>query len=176
MRHFDEIYTTIADDYGIFRTADAVELGITGVELSRWVKSGRIRRLAQGVYRLAMYQPTDLDRYAVACASVSADAHLYGTAVLAMHQLAFVSPAKVTVALPRRFRGKVADWIDVVNARVSDATWYFGIPSQTVADALVTCKGLVMGERLLQAAEEAFDRELISSTELDRVRKEIAHG
>lgn len=173
MRHFDQIYMDAADDYGIFRAADAAALGITGVELSRWVRSGRLRRLAHGVYRLSMQQPTDLDRYAVACATVSPDAVLYGTAVLAMHQLAFVNPAKVTVALSRRYRGRVPDWVEVVDERVPAPTWYSGIPSQAVADALVACKGLVMDDRLLQAAEEAFDRELIDSVELEAVRRKI---
>ena len=102
-------------------------------------------------------------------------AYLYGDAVLAMHGLALANPRAVTVALPRRTRKKVPDWVRIVAPKGGGApVRYEGIPSQSVANALRACAGSVMRDRLLDAIGDARARGLITAAEQRRLRKEIA--
>jgi hypothetical protein len=50
-----------------------------------------------------------------------------------------------------------------------DLTIYEGIPTTTITRALLDCRGLVMGERLVSAAREAATRGLLRRGEADRV-------
>lgn len=174
MKHFDYIYEIAADNYGLVTAAEAREAGIVSAELKRWVDDGRLVRRGQGVYRLSRYVPTPFDRYAEACALVGDDAFLYGEAVLAMFGLALVNPVMLTVATPTRRRKKLPSWIKVIQAPGDEATFNEGIPSQSVADAIMACRGIVMEERLLQAVEDARSRGLLDTAEYKALRREFA--
>jgi hypothetical protein len=54
-----------------------------------------------------------------------------------------------------------------------DLTVYEGIPSATVARALLDCRGLVMGDRLLEAAHQAARVGLLRRREAGRVLAEL---
>ena len=137
MAHFDEIYEIAVDNYGLITYAQAREAGLVGAELNRYVADGRLDKRGYGVYKLTRYVPTDYDRFAEAVALVGEGAYLYGDAVLAMHDLALVNPKSITVALPRRSRRKLPDWIRIVVPKINETpNRYEGIPSQSVADAL----------------------------------------
>lgn len=174
MNHFDCIYEIAADNYGLVTAAAAKDAGIVSAELKRWVDDGRLERKGQGVYKLVRYIPTPYDRYAEACALVGDDAFLYGEAVLAMHDLALVNPATLTVATPTRRRKKLPPWIKVIQVTEGDATNSEGIPCQTVADAIRTCRGSVMDERLSQAVEDARSKGLLSTVEYEILKGEFA--
>ncbi|MDO4183613.1 MAG: type IV toxin-antitoxin system AbiEi family antitoxin domain-containing protein [Coriobacteriia bacterium] len=174
MNHFDYIYEIAADNYGIVTAAQAKNAGVTGAEMRRWVKSGRLERKGQGVYKLVRYVPTPYDRYAEACALVGDDAYLYGQSVLAMFGLALVNPSVVTVATPTRRRKRLPAWVRVVRGQAGRSTFNEGIRSQSVADAIESCRGLVMVSRLAQAVEDARARGLLSSSEYAQLKKEFA--
>lgn len=175
MTHFDEIYEIAADNYGLVTYTQAQEAGIVGAELNRYVADGRLDRRGHGVYKLTRHVPTGYDRFAEAVALAGEGAYLYGDAVLAMHGLALANPRAVTVALPRRTRKKVPDWVRIVAPKGGDApVRYEGIPSQSVANALRACAGSVMRGRLLDAIGDARARGLITAAEQRRLRKEIA--
>lgn len=174
MAHFDDIYEIAADNYGLVTTAQAEAVGATRAELSRWVKLGRLVRRGRGVYRLTRWMPTEYDRYAEAVALVGEGAFLAGDAVLSMYGLALVNPSTITVATPNRVRKSLPEWINLVPSGDSAHRAYEGIPSQSVADALIACKGRVMPERLLEAAREAKERGLVRDSEYKELRKELA--
>jgi len=174
MAHFDDIYEIAADNYGIVTFAEAKEAGVTSVELRRYVSNGRLERLGQGVYKLTRYIPTPYDKYAEAVALVGPGSYIHGEAVLAMHDLALVNPAKMSVATARRTRKQLPGWISVV---ASDNTKtpanYEGIPSQSVGDALRFCKGSVMKERLIDAIYAAAYKGLIDEATETALREEF---
>ncbi|WP_165248118.1 type IV toxin-antitoxin system AbiEi family antitoxin domain-containing protein [Adlercreutzia sp. ZJ141] len=174
MTHFDDIYEIAADNYGLVTTAQAEEVGATRSELARWARLGKLDRRGRGLYRILQWVPTEYDRYAEAVALVGEEAFLVGDAVLSMHGLALVNPAKITVATPNRTRKALPEWVSVVPAKDAEQTIYEGIPSQSVYDALVACKGRVMPERLLDAARDAKERGLVRDDEYRRLRKELA--
>ena len=51
---------------------------------------------------------------------------------------------------------------------------YEGIARQTVADAIRTCKGTVMKERLMEAIEDAGRQGLVGRQEYQELKKEFA--
>ena len=173
MTHFDDIYEIAADNYGLITAGEAADAGATSIELSRWVKSGRLEHRGHGLYKLVRYIPTDHDRFAEAVALVGPEAYLVGTSVLAMHNLGFVNPSKITVATERRVRRKLPEWVEVVPAQGCVPTSYEGVPSQSVADALRACKGKVMRERLASAVEEAYAKGLLKDEDHKRLKGEF---
>lgn len=174
MIHFDEIYEIAADGHGIVTTAQAREIGVTTGEMSRWCNDGRLIRRGHGVYKLARWVPTAYDPFAEAVALVGSGAYLWGNAVLSMHGLALVDPAAVTVATSKRVRKKLPTWVRLVPASPEETpTRYEGIPSQSVANALLACRGAIMPERLIDATDQARSEGLISKEEHETLREEL---
>lgn len=174
MTKFDDIYEIAADNYGIITSTEATEVGVTTGELRRFVNSGRLKHLGQGVYRLTRYAPTPLDQYAAAVALVGQNSYIYGESVLAMHSLALVNPLKMSVAATKRVRKKLPEWLRIVAANKNDeVTNYEGIQSQSVASALLFCKDRVMKERLADAVREAAYEGLIDEAAEKTLRKEL---
>jgi hypothetical protein len=84
---------------------------------------------------------------------------------------------RITVATPRRVRKTLPRFINLVPAcDDTETTIYEGIPSQSVADAIRTCRKSVMPERLLSAVEDARKQGLISEAESKKLKKEISSG
>ena len=175
MAHFDDIYEIAADNYGLVTFSQAQEAGVTSVELRRFVEKGRLVRIGQGIYKLTRYIPTAYDQYAEAVALVGSGSYIYGESVLAMHGLALVNPAKTDVATTKRVRRRLPGWIRVVAADSADeVTSYEGIQSQSVADALLLCKGRVMKERLADAVRAAVYEGLIDEATEASLREELS--
>ncbi|MFR9005688.1 MAG: type IV toxin-antitoxin system AbiEi family antitoxin domain-containing protein [Collinsella aerofaciens] len=175
MKHFDEIFELAADGYGIVTAAQAREIGVTTGELSRWCATGKLMRRGHGVYKLTQWVPTPCDVFAEAVALVGDEGFLWGESVLSMHALALVDPRAVTVATPKRVRRKLPAWVKTVSApENAKTTFYEGIPSQCVADAIEACKGSVMTERLIEATKHAQAEGLITSNEHERLMKELS--
>lgn len=170
MAHFDDIYEIASDNFGLATAAEARDLGITKTEIKRWVDTGRLTRRGHGLYKLVHYTPTEYDRYAEAVALVGPEAYLYGESVLAMHNLALVNPAKISVATKKRVRRKLPEWVKVVSIKDGKNTAYEGIPSQSIADAIRECEHAVMGSRLLGAVEEAKREGLINASEYEELK------
>ena len=175
MKHWEAINEIGLDNYGIVTTDDARGICNPSVELPRWVKSGRLENVGRGVYRLTQYTPSEYDQYAEAVALVGREAIVYGVSVLAMHNLALVNPSKVYVATEARRRKRLPQWIELVrrpkNVKRDD---FNGIRSQSVADAIKTCKGSLMRERLTSAVVDAKRRGLIDYKEAQELEREFA--
>ncbi|MDR1014351.1 MAG: type IV toxin-antitoxin system AbiEi family antitoxin domain-containing protein [Coriobacteriales bacterium] len=177
MTYFDDIYDQAADNYGFITTAEARALGVPGIEVVKMAQRGKLDRVGYGVYRLNRYYPTEFDAYAQAVALVGDGAYIYGESVLAMLNLALVNPSKITVATPARVRKTLPAHIKVVAAKPeTKVTRYECIPSQTVADAIRTCKKTIMAERLLPAIENARLRGLVGEREATELKKEIRNA
>jgi len=174
MARFDDLYEIAADNYGLVTFAEALNVGVTSVELRRFVKDGRLERIGQGIYKLTRYIPTPYDQYAAAVALVGPGAYLHGESVLAMHDLALVNPLKIRIASPKRVRKKLPEWVSVVAAEKTETpTNYEGIPSQRVADALRFSKRSVMKERLADAVQDAAREGLIDEMTKAALLKEL---
>ena len=83
-----------------------------------------------------------------------------------MHALTPTNPARVFVATPNRVRRSLPASIKVVRRMdCGDTTEYEGIPSQTIAAAILSCRGTMMVSRLADATRRARELGLIRPDE-----------
>lgn len=174
MTKFDNIYEIAADNYGLVTAAQASLEGVKTSEIARYAQRGWLEKIGRGLYRVARYIPTPYDSYAESVALVGPEAYLFGESVIAMHNLAPTNPKTVWVASPKRVRKKLPGRVSLVKEQDGkSATFYEGIPSQSVYDAILSCKGKLMTERLLQASENAHEQGLITKMQFESLEKEL---
>ncbi|MQA85747.1 MAG: hypothetical protein GEV03_14275 [Streptosporangiales bacterium] len=164
------------DRYGYVSTADATRLGVPPVELRKLAGRGLLARVDRGLYRFPDAPATDRDAFMEAVLWAGSDAALAYDSVLALHDLALANPRRLRVVTPHRVRKThPRDDIAIITSKIpaSDLTLYFGIPSTTVARALVDCRDLIMIDRLLDAANQARGQGLLLASEHDRVVAEL---
>ena len=146
MAAYDDIYSLSTENHGIVTTRDARGLGVRTKDIARWVKMGRLIKVGFGVYRTSQYPIT------------ATNANF------------------ISVAVPGRLRRSLPDSYVVVRGKPgyvpSNAN---GIPCQRVADAIRSCIGHMMPERLEQAASGAFAEGLVTDEELKDIRRDIAY-
>ncbi len=160
------------DNYGFITTEDAVQLGIPPAELTKLASRGGLTHLAYGLYRVDDTPSTVYDEFAQAVLRVGQDAYLTHDTVLALHNLALVNPRYIKVGTPHRVRTKLPERIKVVrrNLPAEKLTVYEGIPSTTVAQALLDCRDIVMHDRLMEAIDEASTNGLVVRRDQDEIR------
>ncbi len=177
MSIYDLIYEIAADNYGLIMSDEARDIGIPNIELVKLAHRGKLKRLGHGLYRLARYIPTPLDAYAEAVKLVGTEAYLYGESVLALHGLIPTNPAFIQVATPVRMRKKLPDYIHVVKIHDQETkSYYEGIPSQSVANAIRACVGSIINERLIAAIHEARRLGIITASEEKQLTKEVKNA
>lgn len=175
MTYYDDIFEVASDNFGLITTAQARELGIAKEELSKLQARGKLKRIGHGVYRVKHHVPSALDVYADAVALVGPEAYVFGHSVLAMLNLASVNPGTIAIGTPKRVRKSLPSHIEAVQRPSGDATTiYDGIPSMTVADALLFCKGRIMPDRLGEALRDAAEQGLITNRDFNEIAKELA--
>lgn len=175
MNNFEKLYEAAADRHGLITVEDAAELGIHRKQMLSWETMGRLERCGRGVYRLTHHVPTPYDHFAEAVALVGRGSVIYGDGVLAMHNLALVNPPQIQVAVAKRVRRSLPSWIRLVKKTDDMRKETFeGIACQPVADAIRTCRGTIMKERLVEAIDEAARQGLIDRQEYRALKKEFA--
>lgn len=174
MTKYDDIYEYAVEHYGLISSAQAKEIGVTNNELVQYAKRGKVNRVGQGLYKLARYVPTSFDAYAEAVALVGPDAFLFGESVIAMHGLAPTNPTFLQVASSKRVRKTLPSYIKLIQMD-ADASWtsYEGVPSQSVADAIRSCRGKIMDDRLRDATKNARKQGLITQLEERELLEEL---
>lgn len=171
-----QLWDVAIDQYGFVTTGNADELDIPTVELRKLAQRGFLEHAGRGLYRFRALPPTGFDHYMEAVLWVGRDAVLSHDAVLALHDLAFANPTTIRVTTPHRVR-KAAPRRDVAIIQASvpeeERTVYRGIPSTTVARAVLDSRPLIMASRLLEAADEARRNGLLLEDEHERVCREL---
>lgn len=172
---YREIVREIAfDHYGYVTTKQAAAAGVPAIELPKLAARGGLENVAYGIYRVPDVPPHEWDQFAEALLRAGEGAFLHGESVLAMHGLADVNPTRIKVAVRRRARPKLPPFIELRFMKGDvQTTRYEGLTSQTVADAIVECRGRIETARLLDAAKSARMNGLLSTTESERVTKEL---
>ena len=172
---YREIVREIAlDHYGYISTRDAVEAGVPAVELPKLAARGGLENVAYGLYRVPDVPPTRYDQFAEALLRAGEGAYLHGESVLALFGLADVNPRQIKVAIRRRARPKLPAFVELTQVKGDvRTTSYEGLESQSIADALLECRGRVETERLVDATKQARAEGLLTTAEWQRLRKGI---
>ena len=174
-----KLWRLAVDQYGFVTTRQARQLGVPVVELAKLAHRGVLSSIAYGLYRMNDVPITERDGFMAAVLRVGEDAYLMGESTLALYDLASVNPRSVWVGMPRRTRADHPSWLHVVKRQLpaEDITVFEAIPTVTVKRALLDCRGRVMTERLLDAADRAVNEGLVLSRDRDELfaaLKEVA--
>ncbi len=170
-----QLHERALDQYGYITTRDATELGIPSVEVRKIAARGGMTHIARGLFRFDDIPHTGREGFMEAILRVGEGAFLTGDAVLSLHDLALANPRKLRVAAPRQVRASLPPTIEVHERHVDpkELTVFEGIPTTTIARALLDARGSIMRTRLLGAAQEAMRRGLLLRREGERVIREI---
>ena len=168
---YREIVREIAlDHYGYVTTGAAAAAGVPAIELPKLAARGGLENIAYGLYRVPDIPPHDLDQFAEALLRAGDGAFLLGESVLAMFRLGDVNLRQIKVGVRRRARPKLPDFIQLIPVKGDvQTTHYEGLESQTVADAILECRGRVETERLMEAAKQARKEGPLTTTEWQQV-------
>jgi hypothetical protein len=92
-----------------------------------------------------------------------------------MHNLALVNPVRVHVAVRRRLRKELPDWIETEKA-TSEITEdnFNGIPCQKLSEVIRLSRGKILTERLVSAVHEAGMKGLLDVFEYEALKKEFS--
>lgn len=166
-----QLHELALEQYGYITTDDAATAGIPEWALRQLAYRGGLTRRGHGVYRFDDVPATDRDEFMEAVLRVGRGAHLVADAVLALNRLADVNPRRIKVGTPYRVRVAVPEAIEIVQRTDApeDLTVYEGIPTTTVARAILDAQGTVMANRLADAARDARARGLLRRREADRI-------
>lgn len=171
-RYRDVVREVAFDNYGYVTTKDVVDAGVPAIEMPKLAARGGLTNVAYGLYRVPDVPPTHFDQFAEALLRVGEGAYLHGESVLALFGLADVNPRRIKVAVPRRVRAKLPAFIELTQVPDSArTTFYEGLASQPVAGAILECHGRIEAERLMNAAKQARQEGLLTTTEWRQVRK-----
>lgn len=178
MTYREQLREVAEERYGYVTTRDLVGLNIPPVELRKLAARGKLEHVRRGVYRFPDTRPTERDEFVAAVLNVGEDAFLTHDAVLALHGLALVNLKKIRVATPHRIRHKVPNFVEVRERTLpQDQLEVFeGIPTTTVARAIIDSQGLVMPERLKQALAIARLKGLVTRKQAIQVRSALRAG
>ena len=162
------------DSYGYVTTTQAVAAGVPAIELPKLAARGGLDHVAYGLYRVPDLPSTAYDQFAEALLRVGEGAYLHGESVLALLGLADVNPRHIKVAVPRRARPSLPPFVELTHVKADvRTTLYEGLRAQSVADALLECLGRIETGRLLEAGAQARKDGLLTTSEWQRVRKEL---
>jgi predicted transcriptional regulator of viral defense system len=156
------------DQHGFVTTEQAEEAGVPPVELRKIAARGGVANIGYGLYRFDDVDAGEHREFMEAVMRVGPGAYLTGDAVLALLGLGLVNPRRIRVATPRRVRRKLPAMVDLVHKQVApeDVTTYDGVPAERLAKALVDCVGVVMRDRLVEAAEQGATEGYLRPSEL----------
>lgn len=158
-----ELRACAVEQHGYVSAQDVARLGIPDDVLACLVERGDLIPVARGLYRLDGVAKTRWHDVAEAVLRVGHGAVLSHDTVLALHDLVEHRPDRIRVTTSRPVSGSVPRHIEVLHRQVGsqDLTAYRGIPSTTVARALLDCRPLLAAAVLSQAAEQAVERGLL---------------
>lgn len=174
MKYRDVVRDIARDHYGYVTTRQAAAAGVPAVELPKLAARGGVENVAYGLYRFPDIPPTPFDQFAEALLRAGEGAYLHGESVLALLGLADVNPTRIKVAVHRRTRTALPPFMELTQVKgQAHTTVYDGLEAQPVADAILDCRGRIETERLLNAATQARTEGLLTTSEWQRVRKEL---
>lgn len=160
------------DHYGYVTTKAATEAGVPAVELPKLAARGGLENITYGLYRVPDIPVTAYDQFYEALLRAGEGAYLHAESVLALLGLADVNPRRIKVAVSRRVRPKLPQFVELTQVKgEATTTFYEGLRAQPVADAILECRGRIETERLLNSAKQARQDGLLTTTQWQQVRK-----
>jgi len=177
--NWDHLFETAAAQEGLFTTQQAAEAGYSPQLLLHHVRSGRVRRIRRGIYRIVHFPAGDHEELVEAWLwSEQAGVFSHQTA-LSLHGLSDVFPTRIHLTLPsawrhRRFRIPADVVLHHADVAPSERTWFGAVAITSVPRTLNDCAMDNLPPELLQtAARQALRRGLATKASLQQVEEAL---
>ncbi|MBI4350965.1 MAG: hypothetical protein HY550_05965 [Elusimicrobia bacterium] len=179
---FERLYEIAEGQGGYFTPKQAAAAGFCRNNHSYHVRMGNWIRERRGIYRLAKFPPAERPDlmfwwlWSRNHNDVPQGVYSHETA-LSIYDLSDINPARLHMTVPRSFRRRGAPArlpvLHRANVHKDDIGKRFGVrvtrPLKTIADLLST--RTVQMDHMQQAVKQAFQRGLITRTELERAKR-----
>ena len=171
-----KIYSLANEMRGIITAEMALNAGVPLVEMRKLVQRGAIERVARNLYRVPF---APVDRYSDALEkvlAVSKDAYVSGASVIALLDLGLFNPASLhvtTTVKPRHLLPKGITLYVKSASEASEIVSYYGVPCESVFDAIDSLIGRAMRERLHDAVDQAFQEGFLTDSEAKALRRSL---
>jgi predicted transcriptional regulator of viral defense system len=170
-----------ADIGAFFRPSQLEAAGLTRDQLPALVRSGKVERVARGLYRLVDAEPTEHYSLAMVCARVP-NSIVCLLSALRVHGIGTQAPAEVWLAIPHKARKPRLPELKLRIVHFTGPAWTFGVqdtafegvparitsPARTVADCF-RFERLVGAEAAMEALQDALRQRRVTIAELSRV-------
>lgn len=157
---YGQLYELAAEQFGYFTAAQAREWGVAPNTLVMMARRNTLERLSHGVYRFVHFPASPLGQYVEASFWPGATrAVISHQSALALYGVSDVSPARIHLSVPRKFRTHrtVPRHLALHRADVAqnEVDTVEGIPVTTLERAITDCARAHLGPDLIgQAIEE----------------------
>lgn len=116
--------------------------------------------------------PTKYDQYAEAPLRVGQDTYLYGELLLVLLELADANPRKVKLAIHRRVRSNLLQFIKIIQTKKKKrTTLHKELAFQAIADAILECHGRVEVALLKTVAIHVCQNGLLTTTDWNQANE-----
>ena len=165
---WDRLFETAVGQEGHFSTAQAAEAGYSPQLLNRHLRSGTIRRVRRGVYRLVHFPTSEQEDLVELWLWSDRTGVLSHETALALHDLSDLLPARVHLTLPaawrtRRLRMPEGAALHFADVPEPERSWIGAVPVTAPLRTIVDCARDDLSPDLLrQAVEQALARGLVS--------------
>lgn len=179
---YAHVYDLAAEQHGYFTAGQARDWGVQANTLVMMARRSTLERLSHGVYRLVHFPASPLGQY------VEASFWPGGTRAVVSHQSALalygvsdVSPGRVHVTVPRRFRTHrvVPRYLVLHHEDIpeTDVDRVEGVPVTTLERAIRDCARAHLGPELIgQAIDEGEQKGHLSGATAAKLRAELLPG
>ena len=141
MKSLDERLRTIFARRPVARSCELVSAGVPRSIITRLVRSGRIQRIARGVYALPDYQ--EGEHAALLAVSRRAPEVVFCLlTALRFHELTTQSPGEVWIAIPNKARPPRLDYPPLRVVRYSDRSLHAGTMTRRIDGITITVTGI----------------------------------
>ncbi|HEY0988409.1 MAG TPA: type IV toxin-antitoxin system AbiEi family antitoxin domain-containing protein [Kofleriaceae bacterium] len=156
---------------GLISARQAVELGCSLKQLSKYAESGKLERVERALYRMTDFPPGEHDDLMAIWLWSRTEGVLSHDTALYLHDLSSVLPTKAHITMPSSWKRRavqlpsetVVHYDDLLS---SERGWIGALPVTTVRRTLLDClHGSLSPELVQQAFAQAAARGLISNQE-----------
>jgi predicted transcriptional regulator of viral defense system len=166
---YNELYNIAENQGGYFKASQARELGFSWDRLSKNVKSGKILRVAHGIYRLTQFPYSPREDLFIAWLRAGQKSVISHESALSVYELSDALPHKIHVVVPRsssRRRKGIRQHTNQLTEE--EITTRDGLPITTPARTIhdVAANGLPE-ELVIQAIDDALAKGLITEKTLE---------
>lgn len=178
MRTFDTLVEMAAEQHGLVDTVAVHAVGIPPATLTRYTKSGRLERIAHGVYRVPAIPEDRLTPYMEAVLWARGEAVISHASALEMLELCDVFPSKIHLSVPSSYRPRRAGGqhfrVHRQNLRPADVTAFSGVPVVTAYQAILQSADVGEDpEQLRLAVRNATKEGLLLRAEAARLKRRL---